>query len=189
VCCCPRFFQVSYRQLLLYAANSTGVIESIGVHHAGISVVYRTPRQVHTCAPHMCLTLRRYGQVLQELLPHWPALVSCLFAPGPSLAAAASKVLGQAGAIIWLDGLSRLAAATAAAPPAGAPTASTAGAGAGSRTAPPGAAAAAAALPMCPPELLFDWLLPLLTGQAPLPGYGRASASVQVGKQLFEKKD
>ena len=147
-------------------------------------------KRIHTlaryCRSQCVANCCRYGPVLQELLPQWPALVSCLFAPGSQLAAAALKVLGQAGAIIWLDGLSKLAAATATAavPPASAappPTAAAGGAGFG-------LAGAAAALPLCPPELLFDWLLPLLTGQAPVPGHGRASPSAQVGTCRWQLK-
>lgn len=127
----------------------------------------------------LCAVLHRPAVAVAMLplfLPRWPQLVACLWDPStPQLAAAAAPLLGIVGALV---ASSRAAAATADA--ASTPSAQAEGdSSTPASTSPPAPAAAALREdtrtavsnepPPPPASLLFDWLVPLLTGAVPLP--------------------
>jgi hypothetical protein len=130
---------------------------------------------------------------VEQVLPAWAPLVSSLFDPHPGIAHAAAQLLGTAGAILWATAQATPAPAAAAAAAAPAPASSPAaarrgrGGGRGGRgrgdtpsDAPSVSPAATRSGP--PPELLLDWLLPLLRRASSPPGLGLATPEVQVGE-------
>lgn len=114
--------------------------------------------------------------MLPLFLPRWPQLVACLWDPStPQLAAAAAPLLGIVGALV---ASSRAAAATADAARTPSAQAEVDSSSPASTATPAPAAAtpredtrtAVSNEPPPPPaSLLFDWLVPLLTGAVPLP--------------------
>lgn len=112
--------------------------------------------------------------MLPLFLSKWPQLVACLWDTStPQLAAAAAPLLGIVGALV--------ASSRAAAAAAEAASAAAAAAGAPGQLVAASAAPAASHGPPPPPaSLLFDWVLPLLTGAVPLPTGAPAPAQLQV---------
>lgn len=133
--------------------------------------------------------------MLPLFLPRWPQFVACLWDPStPQLAAAAAPLLAIVGALVASSRAAAAAAEAAAdaatadtgsnaaksAQPAGAstpaPSSTTPAAGITAKApATPAKGAAGAGAPVSleapppPASLLFDWLVPLLTGAVPLP--------------------
>jgi hypothetical protein len=137
--------------------------------------------------------------MLPWFLAGWPHLVACLWDPNPQLPAAVAPLLGMVGGLV---ASSRAAAAAAAAADGAGPSITTAGSAAAAvaeattfttpvpagkpqlqqqpQQQPTPLSNMPAAPPVPPAGLLFDWLLPLLTGRVPLPTGSPAPLQLQV---------
>lgn len=113
---------------------------------------------------------------LPWFLTNWPQLVSCLWDPYPQVPAAAAPLLGLVGGLVASSSAAAAAVESRTAEPA---AADTPGSSSGTTSATAAGVVAAAGAPPPPPGLLFDWLLPLLTGKVPLPAGSTAPLQLQ----------